>query len=198
VINAAAELGIGKVGWMINRALSLAAACCLLFVLVKKERAFGTLTALQLVASALAHAQRASQTESRVGAASASGSGSAADGHGAGAGLRLRGDDVNLNHLYVFLLEAQHHMLPLSQVPMWAIHSLCTTPLTRRLRSDAELAKYKALMEEEFRKNQLRPGDEGYQYDKQVRSVPAVSSARTDRLCFVAGMQRICGTDLGI
>jgi hypothetical protein len=34
--------------------------------------------------------------------------------------------------------------------------------------SDAELAKYKALMEEDFRKNQLMPGDEGYEYDKQV------------------------------
>ena len=35
--------------------------------------------------------------------------------------------------------------------------------------SDAELAKYKALMEEEFRKHQLKPGDEGYEYDKQVQ-----------------------------
>ena len=34
--------------------------------------------------------------------------------------------------------------------------------------SDAELAKYKALMEEDFRKHQLKPGDEGYEYDKQV------------------------------
>jgi hypothetical protein len=35
--------------------------------------------------------------------------------------------------------------------------------------SDAELAKYKSLMEEDFRKNQLKPGDVGYEYDKQVR-----------------------------
>ena len=34
--------------------------------------------------------------------------------------------------------------------------------------SDAELAKYKSLMEEDFRKNQLKPGDAGFEYDKQV------------------------------
>ncbi len=36
--------------------------------------------------------------------------------------------------------------------------------------SDAELGKYKALMEEDFRKHQLKPGDDGYEYDKQVRT----------------------------
>jgi hypothetical protein len=36
--------------------------------------------------------------------------------------------------------------------------------------SDTELAKYKALMEEDFRKHQLKPGDDGYEYDKQVCS----------------------------
>jgi hypothetical protein len=35
--------------------------------------------------------------------------------------------------------------------------------------TDAEVAKYKSLMEEDFRKNQLKPGDEGYEYDKQVQ-----------------------------
>lgn len=39
--------------------------------------------------------------------------------------------------------------------------------------SDAELAKYKSLMEEDFRKNQLKPGDAGFEYDKQVEFEPA-------------------------
>jgi hypothetical protein len=37
--------------------------------------------------------------------------------------------------------------------------------------SDAELARYKALMEEDFRKNRLLPGDPGYEYDKQVHAL---------------------------
>jgi hypothetical protein len=51
--------------------------------------------------------------------------------------------------------------------------------------SDAELAKYKALMEEDFRKHQLKPGDDGYEYDKQVCASDA--AARMPRLTAEAG-----------
>jgi hypothetical protein len=48
--------------------------------------------------------------------------------------------------------------------------------------SDAELAKYKSLMEEDFRKNQLKPGDVGFEYDKQVPA-PAAAAAPLPPVC---------------
>jgi hypothetical protein len=107
---------------------------------------------VQLVACALARVRAASSARSSGGGASASGGGGAGGKHDSdsGAGLALRGDDVDLNHLCALCCARVRG----------AAHSL--------LMSDAELAKYKALMEEDFRKNQLMPGDEGYEYDKQV------------------------------
>jgi hypothetical protein len=60
--------------------------------------------------------------------------------------------------------------------PMYSPTMLCNSERffvdgdTFPLMSDAELAKYKSLMEEDFRKNQLKPGDAGFEYDKQVQT----------------------------
>jgi hypothetical protein len=73
IINAAAELGIGKVGssWLRH---------CL-------RRSH--IAPVQLVACALAHVLPSAH----------GGSGAGVGGQGAVAGLKLRGDDVDLNHL---------------------------------------------------------------------------------------------------
>jgi hypothetical protein len=152
IINAAAELGIGKVGVVCGcvRGLPHALSC-------------------QLVASALAHVQGAG----RGGSASAGGG-----GQDAAADVKLRGDDVNLNHLCVHIFRRRANRCS-PGVPSHAPatphpkHDMATRPhfaCSHLLpMSDAELAKYKSLMEEDFRKNQLKPGDEGYEYDKQVQ-----------------------------
>ncbi len=98
----------------------------------------------QLVASALAHVQRSSEGAVRGGSCAT------------GREVKLRGDDVDLNHLLAPCIYEHAH-------PSHAPSHM----------SDAELAKYKLLMEEDFRKHQLKPGDEGYEYDKQVRTVDA-------------------------
>jgi hypothetical protein len=91
-------------------------------------------------------------------------------------GPRLRGDDVDLNHLCVPCAASNRCAARPSCLFSNAPHRLFLASPAASLKphashmSDAELAKYKALMEEDFRKNRLLPGDPGYEYDKQVRA----------------------------